>query len=138
MARAKKTQSNEAAPTAAASLEEARIAVSTGADKKAENIVVLDVRTLTSYADYLVIMSASSDRQVSAIADAIDDELRKAGHRPIGVEGSGTSNWVLIDTGDIVVHVFLEEAREFYDLDRLWADAPRIDLAESKPSTAKV
>ncbi len=138
MARAKKTQTKEAAPAAAASLEEARIAVSTGADKKAENIVVLDVRTLTSYADYLVLMSASSDRQVSAIADAIDDELRKAGHRPIGVEGSGTSNWVLIDTGDIVVHVFLEEAREFYDLDRLWADAPRIDLEPTKPSTAKV
>lgn len=131
-------ESERAAPAPApVALEEARIAALTGLDRKAENVVVLDVRALTSYADYLVLMSASSDRQVGAVADAIDDALRKAGHRPLGVEGASTGNWVLIDTGDIVVHVFQDAAREFYDLDRLWADAPRITVEEPKPAPAR-
>ena len=110
------------------SLDAALLAARAGLDKKAERVRVLDIRSLSSYADYLVLMSATSDRQVNAVADAVDDALRQAKHRPIGVEGRGPGQWVLIDTGDVVVHVFQEEAREFYDLDRLWADARVVDV----------
>ena len=109
-------------------LQEARIAALAGYEKKAEDVVVLDLRAMGTYADFLVLMSAGSERQVEAVADAVDDALRKAGHRPIGTEGTGA--WVLIDTGDVVVHVFQQDARTFYDLDRLWADAPRIKVEE--------
>lgn len=107
----------------------AEIAARAGLDKKAEDVVVLKVSELSSYADYLVLMTATSDRQVSAVADAVNDTLRKVGQRPIGVEGETGGNWVLIDTGDVVVHVFLSEARAFYDLDGLWADAERREFA---------
>ena len=118
----------EATKQGATALDEARIAALAGLEKKAENLAVLDLRQMGTYADFLVLMSGGSDRQVEAIANAVDDALRKAGHRPIGVEGTGA--WVLIDTGDVVVHVFQQEAREFYDLDRLWADAPRLKVEE--------
>jgi len=109
-------------------LQEARIAALAGYEKKAEDVAVLDLRAMGTYADFLVLMSAGSERQVEAVADAVDDALRKAGHRPIGTEGTGA--WVLIDTGDVVVHVFQQDARTFYDLDRLWSDAPRIKIEE--------
>jgi len=118
-------------------LDEARIAALAGMEKKAEHVAVLDLRDMGTYADFLVIMSAASDRQVGAVADAVDDALRKAGHRPIGVEGTEAGTWVLIDTGDVVVHVFQQDARDFYDLDRLWADAPRIKVEEPvRPASA--
>lgn len=116
------------ASTPDVALEAAKAAALAGLDKKAEDVRVLDIRALASYADYLVLMSAASDRQVNAVADAVDDVLRKGGHRPIGVEGHGAGNWILIDTGDIVVHVFQKEARDFYDLDRLWVDAKRVHV----------
>lgn len=104
----------------------ARAAALAGLDKKAEDVVILDVRELTSYADFLVLMTAGSDRQVKAVADAVDDALKEQGRRPIGVEGLGSGNWILIDSGDVVVHVFHADARSFYDLDGLWSDARRI------------
>ena len=113
-------------------------AAQAGLDKKAEDVRVLDIRELASYADFLVLMSAGSDRQVSAVADAADEAMRKSGYRPIGVEGVGAGNWILIDAGDVVVHVFQNEARSFYDLDRLWSDAKRVPLAESRPVTSTV
>ena len=118
-------------------LEEARIAALAGLEKKAEHVVVLDLRSMNTYADFLVLMTAGSDRQATAVADAVDDALRKAGHRPIGVEGTETGNWVLLDTGDVVVHIFQQDAREFYDVDRLWADAPRIKVEEPPRPAAK-
>lgn len=110
------------------SREVAEIAARAGLDRKAEFVKILDVQGLTSYADFLVLMSAGSERQVSAIADAVDHQLREAGIRPIGVEGQGAGNWILIDSGDVVVHVFNAEAREFYDLDSLWADARQLPV----------
>jgi ribosome-associated protein len=119
-------------PTSSTSVAEsqraAEVAAQAGLDKKAEDVRILDIRGLASYADFLVVMTAGSDRQVSAIADAVDEELRKLGHRPIGVEGQAGGNWILIDTGDIVVHVFNAESRGFYDLDGLWSDAKRLTV----------
>lgn len=119
-------------PTAVA----AELVARAGLDKKAEDVVLLDVRGLSSYADFLVLMTASSDRQVSAVADAVDEQLRRCGHRPIGVEGQGAGSWILIDAGDLVVHVFHSEARGFYDLDGLWADARRMAVPVDAPRPA--
>jgi ribosome-associated protein len=96
-----------------------------GLDKKAEDVLVLDVRGLTSYADYFILMTADSDRQAGAIADAVDERLKKEGAIKVGVEGYESGRWILIDYGDVVAHVFNREARGFYDLEGLWADAPR-------------
>ena len=96
-----------------------------GLDKKAEDVVVLDVRGLTSYADYFVLMTADSERQAGAIADAVDEMLRQRGATKVGVEGYESGRWILIDYGDVVAHVFNRESRGFYDLEGLWADAPR-------------
>ncbi|MHB1845984.1 MAG: ribosome silencing factor [Deltaproteobacteria bacterium] len=101
-------------------------AVKAGLDKKAENPTILDVRGLSSYADYVVLLSAESERQLSAIARAVEEQLRAEGIRALGIEGAGESGWVLIDFGDVVVHLFFEDTRHFYDLEGLWADAPRI------------
>jgi ribosome-associated protein len=94
-------------------------------DKKAEDVVVLDVRGLTSYADYFVVATADSDRQASAIADHVEDTMKKAGVSKVGVEGYETGRWILVDYGDVVAHVMSRESRGFYDLEGLWADAPR-------------
>jgi ribosome-associated protein len=97
-----------------------------GLGKKAENVTVLDVRGLTGYADYFVIMTAESEPQANAIADAVDERLEAMGATRLGVEGHSAGRWVLIDYGDVVAHVFNPEARMFYDLEGLWADAPRV------------
>ncbi len=99
-----------------------------GLDKKAEDVLVLDVRGLTSYADYFVLMTADSDRQAGAIADAVDEKLKAQGATKVGVEGYESGRWILIDFGDVVAHVFSREARQFYDLEGLWADAPRFQV----------
>ena len=99
-----------------------------GLDKKAEDVVVLDVRGLTSYADYVVLMTADSDRQAGAIADAVDERLKERGATKVGVEGYEGGRWILIDYGDVVAHVFNRESRGFYDLEGLWADAPRFSV----------
>ena len=99
-----------------------------GLDKKAEDVLVFDVRGLSSYTDYLVIMTADSDRQAGAIADHVDQQLKEAGHSKIAVEGYETGNWIIVDYGDVVAHVMGRETRSFYDLEGLWADAPRVAL----------
>ncbi len=96
-----------------------------GLDKKAEDVMVLDVRGLTGYADYFVLMTADSDRQASAIADHVEERMKAAGVSKVGVEGYETGRWILIDYGDVVAHVMNRESRGFYDLEGLWADAPR-------------
>lgn len=121
--------SNAEAPKAA-TLSLVQAACALALDKKAEDVVILDVEKLTSFADYFVIASAPSERQVSAIAGHIDDTLRKAGARPLGSEGRETGSWVLLDYGDFVVHLFLDTARSYYDLDGFWADAPRETVDE--------
>lgn len=99
-------------------------------DKKAVDLVVLDVGALTSIADYLVICTGRSDRQVQAIGQAIDQHLRAHGQRPLAIEGMNRGQWVLMDCGDVIVHVFYKPVRDFYDLERLWAHAPRVQLPE--------
>jgi len=93
-------------------------------DKKAEDVIVLDVRGLTGYADYFVVMTADSDRQASAVADHVEQTMKKGGVSKVGVEGYGGS-WILVDYGDVVAHVMSQESRTHYDLEGLWADAPR-------------
>jgi ribosome-associated protein len=100
------------------------------ADKKATDVLVLDVRGKTSYADYIVLASGDSDRQVSAMAENVHVKLKEEeGLRPTGTEGTETGQWVLLDYSEVVVHLFLGEVRAFYDLEGLWADAPREKLA---------
>lgn len=90
---------------------------------KAIDVVALDVRALTSVADTYIFCSGSSNRQVMAIADHIKREMKKSGIRPLAMEGKKEGHWVLLDYGDVVVHVFYEPVRAFYDLEGLWADA---------------
>lgn len=98
-------------------------------DKKAADVVVLDVRGKNSYTDYLVVGSGESDRQVSAIADGIVETLKKdGGQRPVGQEGTEAGQWLLLDYGDVVCHLFLAEARAHYDIEGLWAEVPREKL----------
>ena len=96
-----------------------------GLSKKAEGVLVLDVRGLSSVADYFVILSGSGPRQVNALADTIADEMQKQGSPVLGSEGQSTGTWVLLDFGDVVAHIFEPETRLHYDLEGNWADAPR-------------
>jgi len=95
-------------------------------EHKAIDITVLDLRKLTSFTDFFVICSGASDRQVQAIAQAIERDLKDEGRRPIGEEGLRSGHWALIDYGDVVTHVFYHPDREHYQLERLWFDAPRV------------
>lgn len=107
-------------------LEKARIIVEAALDRKAEDVLALDVRELVSFADSFVIATGGSDRHVRAIVDGIEEALRARGEKPLGVEGSEEGRWVLIDCDDAVVHVFLRDVRQHYDLERLWSDAPKL------------
>ncbi|HEU5325805.1 MAG TPA: ribosome silencing factor [Candidatus Limnocylindria bacterium] len=100
--------------------------VEIASDKKGNDIVMLRTAELTTMADFFVICSGRSDRQVQALAGAIVEELREEGIRPIGVEGLSSSRWVLIDFGSVIVHVFAPEEREFYGLERLWGKAAQV------------
>ncbi|MBI4689619.1 MAG: ribosome silencing factor [Nitrospirae bacterium] len=95
-------------------------------DKKAGDILILELKNLTIIADYFVICSGESTTQVRAIVEAIDEKFSKNRIRPIGIEGLNNSRWVLMDYGDVIIHVFEEETREYYRLEKLWLDAPRI------------
>ena len=97
-------------------------------DKKAVGLEILDVAGRVDYADFLVLMSGRSDRQVSALADGIEEALRLRGRRPTNVEGQGSAQWILMDYGDVIVHVFLEDVRPNYDLEGLWEDARRLPV----------
>jgi ribosome-associated protein len=104
-------------------------AVAAALEKKALEPVLLDVRELASYCDYIVIVSGRSDRQVQAIAEGVVEALaHDAKARPIGKEGVGKGQWTLVDFGDLIVHVFYHPVREYYDLESLWSDAPRVPL----------
>jgi ribosome-associated protein len=111
------------------SFEAAQLCAEAADAKKAFNIQILDLRALTYITDYFVICSGSNITQVGAIADGVGQALAKAGIRPSHVEGGAEATWVLMDYGDVVVHVFEEQTRTYYSLDKLWGDAPRIPLA---------
>lgn len=109
------------------SLDKARLAAKVAQDKKGFNLSILDVEGQCSYADAIVIASANSERQAQAIADAIVGEMREAGGgKPLA--SGGSSGWALLDYGDLIVHVFLEDTRSYYDMDTLWAGAKRVPV----------
>ena len=108
---------------------EVQLAVRCAADKKALDIRVLDLRQIASFTEYFVVASGANQRQVQAIADEITEQLKKQlTSRPSRIEGYNSGEWVLLDFGDFIVHVFDKDAREFYDLERLWRDAQKVDL----------
>ena len=109
-------------------VEKARIAAEAALSKAGQDLVALDVGEVVSFADVFLIVSGRSDRQVRSIADAIAQAGASRGEKPLGLEGYDEGRWVLIDWADVIVHVFQEEVREHYDLERLWSDAPRIEL----------
>ena len=100
--------------------------VEIASDKKGNDILMLRTAELTSMADFFVICSGRSDRQVSALSNAIVDELRDDGIRPLGIEGRSSSRWILLDYGSVIVHVFAPEEREYYGLERLWGKAVQV------------
>jgi ribosome-associated protein len=93
--------------------------------KKAENIVLLDMRKLVSFTDYFIIAHGNADLHVKAIADNVEDSLYEYGEKPLNREGYEQRKWILLDYVDVIVHIFDKESRDFYDLEYLWADAPR-------------
>jgi ribosome-associated protein len=114
-------------------LEVATLAAQTALDKKAEDLVILDVRGIASFADFFVIMSGRSTRHVQGLAEAVDAELRQKKITSSNTEGLNEGHWVLLDYSDVLVHIFYSETRQFYDLEGLWHDAPRIAIEESEP-----
>ena len=103
-------------------------ALHAASEKKALDPVVLDLREIASFTDYFVIVSGANERQVQAISDEVYESLKKAGHTAARVEGYKTAEWILLDYGDFVVHVFEHKARQFYDLERLWRESKRVEL----------
>ena len=97
-------------------------------DKKAENVKILDLSDISGFTDYFVIASGMSDRQVQAIADSIEEAMDAAGRELLSTEGYSEGRWVLLDFGDVVIHVFLDALREYYDLENLWTEAPRVKI----------
>jgi len=104
------------------------LCVNAALEKKAKNIIILNMQKVTSFADYSIVCSGNSDRQVQSIAQAIEENMKKNGFLPLGIEGEKTAQWILMDYADIIVHVFYEPVRDFYDMERLWSDAPRMEI----------
>lgn len=113
------------------SLELATICAKAALDNKAEDLVVLDVRELSSFTDYFIIMSGRSSRHVQGLAEALEKSMRSKRISAANAEGIQEGMWVLLDFGDVVVHIFYHEQRSFYDLEGLWHDAPRVEINES-------
>lgn len=108
---------------------ELQLAIRSVSEKKGIDIVGLDLRDIASFTEFFIIASGTNQRQVQAIADEINEQLKKQlGSRPVRIEGYSTADWVLLDYGDFVVHIFNTESREFYDLARLWRDARRVEM----------
>jgi len=99
-------------------------------EKKAKDVIILNVKELSAFADYFVICSGTSDRQVRALASSIQESLKEFGIIPLGIEGEKQGQWVLMDYDDFIVHIFYEPVRVFYDLERLWSDTPRMEIGE--------
>ncbi len=104
------------------------LCVNAALEKKAKNIIILNMQKVTSFADYSIVCSGTSDRQVQSIAQAIEENMKKSGFLPLGIEGERTARWILMDYADIIVHVFYEPVRDFYDMERLWPDAPKMEI----------
>jgi ribosome-associated protein len=105
------------------------LAVKAALDKKAEDAVLLDLRRAAAFTDYFLLLSGGNPKQLVAIADAVQDTLKAEGRRPDHVEGYPRQEWILLDYGTFVVHIFSRRTRDFYDLERLWGAATRVELA---------
>jgi ribosome-associated protein len=106
-------------------------------DAKTQNIAVLDVRKISDFTDYMVIATGTSNRHVQSSADKVVETLRGHGVRRVGIEGQQLGDWVLIDFGDVVVHIMREQTRDFYNLEKLWSDAKRIEVGEKRETAKK-
>lgn len=123
-ARGRKTKTSE---------DLARLAAEAAFDTKALEIVALKMTEIVNYTDFFVIASGRSARQAQAIADSVQRALLGSGAKLLGIEGEREGNWILIDAGDVIVHVFYQPVREFYELEKLYGDAPRLELAPAQP-----
>ena len=112
------------------SLAKAFLTVQAASNKKAETIKILDLRALSTFTEYFVICSGQSDRQVQAIADSVCSELKDGGFNPISIEGYRDGRWIVVDYGDIVIHVFHDALRDYYDIEQLWDDAKRVQIPQ--------
>jgi len=127
------TGSRRASPVKENPARELALAIAQSAlDKKALDVVIIDVTGKVDYADFVVVMSATSDRQANAIAKNVDAEMVRQGSRATSIEGLPQGAWVLMDYGDVVVHIFHEDTRGYYDLEALWSDAERVDVVDQK------
>jgi ribosome-associated protein len=108
--------------------ERVLLCVNASLEKKAKDLVILNVKTLISFTDYFIICSGTSDRQVQAIASSIGASLKEFGIIPLGMEGEKLGKWILMDYDDVIIHIFYEPVREFYEIERLWSDAPRMEI----------
>lgn len=108
----------------------ALLCINASLEKKAKDFIVLNVKGISAFADYFIICSGTSDRQVRAIASSIQESLKNSGILPLGSEGEATGKWVLLDYDDVIIHIFLESVRSFYDLERLWVEAPQMAIPD--------
>jgi len=125
--KAPKKPSKPTKPTKRGLPAEIRTAVKAAQSKKGEDICVLDLRPASTFTDFFLIMRGNSSRQNAALSDAIGQELKGAGLRPIGVEGTSHGEWILMDYGYFVVHIFSQAARDYYALEKLWGDVPKFE-----------
>jgi len=123
-ARRRKRRSGDGAEGSAAL---SRVCARVADEKKGRDIIILDLRRLTYVTDFFVIVTAGNPRQMRAIARGVEEEMARRGTKPLGVEGTDASRWILLDYGDFVMHLFEEEWRKLYDLELLWGDAPRLE-----------
>jgi len=124
-------------PSGDAAEELARICAQAAADKKARDILILDLRGLSYITDFFVIVTAGNPRQAGAIGSAIGEAMNERKERPLGIEGADGSGWLLLDYGDLVVHIFEPAYRKLYDLELLWGDVPRIEWQDTMPPTTR-
>jgi len=117
-------------------IEKAKMLFNILNERKAVDPVLIEVTGITSIADYFIIASGSSTRQVQAITRHLEKRMREAGIKPLGIEGEQNAQWVLMDYGDVIIHIFYEDVRKFYDLEGLWVDAPRLEAKDLDQSTS--
>ena len=106
------------------------LCVNAALEKKPKSLVILNIKEISSFADYYILMSGSSDREVQALSSAIQEKMKKAGFLPLGTEGTTHGKWILLDYIDVVISIFYEPIRAFYDLERLWSDAPSMEIPD--------
>ena len=110
--------------------ERVLLCVNASLQRKAKDLIILNVKEYSSIADYFIICSGTSDRQVQAIAASIHENLKEYGILPLGIEGERIGKWVLMDYADVIIHIFYEPIREFYDIERLWSDVPLMEVGD--------